>query len=50
MVAELMVKNILSSISFNSGEEVIVCRDTVAISSYFVGCNLDFIILDIKQL
>ena len=35
------------AISLNSGEEVIVCRDTVAISSYFVGCNpFDFIILD----
>ena len=35
------------SISLNSGEEVIVCRDTVAISSYFAGCNpFDFIILD----
>ena len=35
------------SISLNSGEEVIVCRDTVAISSYFVGCTpFDFIILD----
>ena len=35
------------SISLNSGEEVIVCRDTVAISSYFAGCTpFDFIILD----
>ena len=35
------------SISLNSGEEVVVCRDTVAINSYFVGCTpFDFIILD----
>ena len=35
------------SISLNSGEEVVVCRDTVAINSYFTGCvPFDFIILD----
>ena len=35
------------SISLNSGEQVIVCRDTVAISSYFVGCNpFNLVILD----
>ena len=27
------------SISLNTGEEVIVCRDTAAINSYFVGCT-----------
>ena len=35
------------SISLNSGENLIVCRDTAAIISYFVGCNsFDFIIQD----
>ena len=27
------------SISLNTGEQVIVCRDTAAINSYFVGCT-----------
>tara|TARA_B100000767_G_scaffold3690_1_gene3489 strand:+ start:59 stop:1243 length:1185 start_codon:yes stop_codon:yes gene_type:complete len=35
------------SISLNTGEEVIVCRDTAAINSYFVGCTpFNLVILD----
>ena len=35
------------SISLNTGEQVIVCRDTVAINSYFVGCTpFNLVILD----
>ena len=35
------------SISLNIGEDVIVCRDTVAINSYFVGCSpFNLVILD----
>ena len=35
------------SISLNTGEDVIVCRDTVAINSYFVGCSpFNLVILD----
>ncbi len=35
------------SISLNTGEDVIVCRDTVAINSYFVGCiPFNLVILD----
>ena len=35
------------SISLNIGEDVIVCRDTVAINSYFVGCSpSNLVILD----
>ena len=35
------------SITLNAGEDVIVCRDTVAINSYFVGCSsFNFVILD----
>ena len=35
------------SISLNSGEDIIVCRDTVAISSYFMGCiPFNLVILD----
>tara|TARA_Y100000385_G_scaffold222457_1_gene232369 strand:- start:97 stop:1281 length:1185 start_codon:yes stop_codon:yes gene_type:complete len=35
------------SINLNSGDEVIVCRDTVAINSYFVGCDpFNLVILD----
>lgn len=34
-------------ISLNTGEEVIVCRDTAAINSYFVGCTpFNLVILD----
>jgi hypothetical protein len=34
-------------ISLNTGEEVIVCRDTSAINSYFVGCTpFNLVILD----
>ena len=35
------------SISLNIGEDVIVCRDTVAINSYFVGCSpFNLVLLD----
>lgn len=35
------------SISLNTGEDVIVCRDTVAINSYFIGCSpFNLVILD----
>ena len=35
------------SISLNTGEQVIVCRDTAAINSYFVGCTpFNLVILD----
>ena len=35
------------SINLNTGDEVIVCRDTVAINSYFVGCSpFNLVILD----
>ena len=35
------------SISLNSGENLIVCRDTAAINSYFVGCSpFNLVILD----
>ena len=35
------------SISLNTGEDVIVCRDTVAINSYFLGCiPFNLVILD----
>ena len=35
------------SISLNTGEEVIVCRDTAAINSYFMGCTpFNLVILD----
>ena len=35
------------SINLNTGDEVIVCRDTAAINSYFVGCNpFNLVLLD----
>ena len=35
------------SINLNTGDEVIVCRDTVAINSYFVGCSpFNLVLLD----
>ena len=35
------------SISLNTGEDVIVCRDTAVINSYFVGCSpFNLVILD----
>ena len=35
------------SISLNTGEDIIVCRDTVAINSYFMGCiPFNLVILD----
>ena len=38
---------IFPSISLNTGENLIVCRDTAAIISYFIGCNsFDVIIQD----
>ena len=37
------------SISLNTGEDVIVCRDTAAINSYFVGCTpFNLVILDLS--
>lgn len=35
------------SISLNTGEDIIVCRDTAVINSYFVGCSpFNLVILD----